>query len=64
MSFPSLYLLVESKGAMVAKVWDTIRGEGAWNPKFLKPFNDWEMDTVQHLINNKKVSLMEKDRLS
>ena len=56
-TFPSLYLLVESKGAMVAEVWDTTRGEGAWHPKFVRPFNDWELDTVQRLIGiigNKK----------
>ena len=31
------------------------------------PFNDWELDTVQHFIgtiNNKKVNLLEKENLS
>ena len=38
--FPSLYALAESKWAMVAKVWDTTRGEGTWNPRFMRSFND------------------------
>ena len=57
MTFPSLYLLADLKGAMAAKVWDFTRGEGAWNPNFVRPFNDWELDIVQHFIgtiNNKK----------
>ena len=38
--FPSLYALAESKTAMVAEVWDTTRGEGTWNPRFMRSFND------------------------
>ena len=63
----SLYLLADSKGAMAAEVWDSTRGEGAWNPNFVRPFNDWELDIVQRFIgtiNNKKVNMLEKDNLS
>ena len=51
---------------MVAEVWDSTRGEGAWLPNFVRPFNDWESDTVQYFIgtiSNKKVNLLEKDSL-
>ena len=66
-TFPSLYLLVDSKGALATEVWNSTRGEGAWNPKFVQPFNDWELVIVQRFIgtiNNKKVNLLEKDNLS
>ena len=38
--FPSLFKLADSKGAMVAEVWETSREEGAWNPRVLRSFND------------------------
>ena len=52
---------------MATEVWDSTRGEGAWNPNLVRPFNDWELDTVQRFIgtiNNKKVNMLEKDNLS
>ena len=52
---------------MAVEIWDATRGEGAWNPNFVRPFNDWELDTIQRFIgtiNNKKVNLLEKDSLS
>ena len=54
--FPSLYALADSERAMVAKVWDTTRGEGTWNTRFTRSFNDREIDEVQNFINliNKK----------
>ena len=37
-----------------------------WNPRFVRSFNDWELDVVQNfinMINSKKSNQMEKDRL-
>ena len=51
MMFPSLYALASSKKEMVMEVWDTTRGEGTWNPRFTRSFNDWEMVEVQNFIN-------------
>ena len=62
-SFPSLNALVVSKGAMVAEVWEASRGEGVWNPRFIRAFNDWELEVVQNfigLINTKKVNPIRK----
>ena len=63
--FPSLYALADSKRAMVVEVWDTTRGEGIWNPRFTRSFNDWEIDEVQNFINliskKKKISWKETD---
>ena len=41
-------------------------GGGAWDPKFLRPFNDWELDAIQEFIgltSNNKISSLEKDKL-
>lgn len=49
---------------MIAEVWDKLRG--AWNPNFGRPSNDWEIRDAQNflsLISNRRVSMMEKDRL-
>ena len=65
-AFPALFAIADSKGALVADVWDTLRAEGAWNLSFVRSFNDWELDIVQHficLINNMKVDLLGRDRL-
>ena len=45
-SFPSLYVLANSKDAWVAEIWDFYNEVGGWNPCFVRPFNDWEVDLV------------------
>ena len=55
-----------AKGANVADIWDNSRGEGAWNPTFVRPFNDWEIEEVQNfmcLVNTRRVKQEENDRL-
>ena len=50
----------------MVEVWDTIRGEGTQNPRFMRSFNDSEMDEVQNFINlisKKKINQLERDRL-
>ena len=49
--FSTLYAMVASKGPKVGEVWDTTRGEGGWNPRFIRPFNDWEMEEMRRLIS-------------
>ena len=63
-SFPTLYVVAASKGAIVGEVWETTGGEGGWNLRFIRPFNDWEMEETRRLISlisNKKVFHWEKD---
>ena len=63
---PTLYAVVGSKGAKVGEVWEIRRGEGGRNLRFIKPFNDWEMDETQRLINlisSRKISQGEKDTI-
>ena len=65
--FPTLYNLVDPKGARVVDVWDYGRGEGAWNPNLIRPINDWEVDEAQHflsLLYDKKLYQEEKDDFS
>ena len=65
-SFPSLYAVVASKGATMGEVWETIGGEGGGNLRFIRPFNDWEMEKTQRLISlisSRKVFQGEKDRI-
>ena len=50
--FPTLYAITASKGKMIGKVWESLRGEGWWNLRFFKLFNDWEMDEAQRLISS------------
>ena len=41
-------------------------GGGAWDPKFLRSFNDWELDAIQEFIgltSNNKISPLKKDKL-
>ena len=43
-SFPTLYAIVASKGAKVGEVWETTGDGGGWNLRFIRPFNDWELE--------------------
>ena len=37
---------------MINEVWESLRGEGGWNLRFFKLFNDWELDEAQRLISS------------
>ena len=39
-AFPALYNNAASKGAMIADIWVFSKDQGAWDPKFERPFND------------------------
>ena len=50
----------------MGEVWDTTRSEGGWILRFIKPFNDWEMEEIQRLISlisNKNISQKERDKI-
>ena len=49
--FPTLHAVADSKGAKVGEVWESLRGAGGWNLRFIIPFNDWEMEETQRLIS-------------
>ena len=65
-SFPSLYALATSKEVWVVEVWDTIGEVGGWNPRFLRPFNNWEFEMVERFLfslQGKRVVFNLEDKL-
>ena len=45
-AFPVLYSIAANKGAKAADLWVRLGGGGAWDPKLLRSFNDWELDAI------------------
>ncbi|RVW92453.1 hypothetical protein CK203_042697 [Vitis vinifera] len=43
-----------SQDAWVADCWDSVRDVGGWIPCFSRPFNDWEVETVERLLSTLK----------
>ena len=41
-AFLSLFAITSSKDAWVVDVWDG----GSWVPRFIKQFNDWELEDL------------------
>ncbi|RVW47779.1 hypothetical protein CK203_091747 [Vitis vinifera] len=39
------------KNATVNEVWDSSLGQGGWNLRFSRDFNDWELDLIGDLLN-------------
>ncbi|KAJ9680532.1 hypothetical protein PVL29_019761 [Vitis rotundifolia] len=65
-AFPSLFDFAVSKDARVADCWDAMGEVGGWNPRFLRPFNDWEVDEVESLlriIQGKRLNAELEDRM-
>ena len=65
-AYPSLFDLAVSKDARVADCWDSMGEVGGWNPRFLRPFNDWEVEEVERLlliIQGKRLNADLEDRM-
>lgn len=63
--FPLLYNIADSEGAKVADLWVLQDDLGAWHPKFVRAFNDWELDIVQDffdVLNNRSINPQLKDK--
>ena len=50
-SFPHLSAMAAHKNATVEEMWDQNFGQGGWNLRFLRDFNDWELDLVGNLLH-------------
>ena len=51
----------------MADLWDTLGEKRGWNPCFLRPLTDWEVDLAGHFIGTiqgKKVILEMEDRVT
>ncbi|RVW16563.1 hypothetical protein CK203_069336 [Vitis vinifera] len=49
-SFPQLYALAIHRNATVDEVWDSTFGQEGWNLRFIRAFNDWELDLIGDLL--------------
>ena len=60
--FPQLFNVAAQKGATVGDLWDQNAGQGEWNLRFLRSFNDWELPFVEELLQilrNQRINLEE-----
>ena len=51
LAFLTLFELTTNNHEIMAEVWDQMRGQGSWNLRFTRDFNDWELDMVVNLLN-------------
>ena len=61
-----MFSLAMQKDAMVSDLWNHFREEECWDPTFLRPFNDWEMEEVGRFlsfIHRKKINPVIEDKL-
>ena len=42
--------MVVHKNATMEEMWDQNFGQGGWNLRFLRDFNDWDLDMVGNLL--------------
>ena len=64
--FPSLFALAMHKEASVANAWDCSRDVGRWSPRFIRLFNDWELEEVERfflILHYKKVLHTLEDKI-
>ena len=50
-SFPQLFAMAAHRNATVEEVWDQNLDQGGWNLRFLRDFNDWELNLVGNLLH-------------
>ena len=50
-NFPQLFTLAVHRNATVNEVWDSSFGQGGWNLRFSRDFNDWELALIGDLLN-------------
>ena len=48
--FPQLFVVAAQRNATVRDMWDQDSGQGGWNLRFIRDFNDWELDVVGELL--------------
>ena len=48
--FPQLFNVAVQRSATVGDIWDQNSGQGSWNLRFIRGFNDWELNMVDELL--------------
>ena len=64
--FPNLFRLTSQKNVRVADLWDWDRGDGGWNPIFLRSFNDWDrggVDRLFQVLYGKQIRPLVEDKI-
>ncbi|WJZ84180.1 hypothetical protein VitviT2T_003796 [Vitis vinifera] len=49
--FPHLYGMAAHRNGTVEDMWDQNVGQGDWDIRFVRGFNDWELDLVGNLLH-------------
>ena len=49
--FPHLHVMAAHRNAMVEEMWDHNVGQGGWDLRFMRDFNDWELDMVGNFLH-------------
>ena len=55
-SFQQLFAMTAHRNVTVKEVWDQNFGQGGWNLRFFRAFNDWELDLIGNLLNVLRVT--------
>ena len=50
-NFPRLFAMASHRNATVEEMWDQNFGQRGFNLRFLRDFNDWELDMIRNLLN-------------
>ncbi|RVW47167.1 hypothetical protein CK203_070192 [Vitis vinifera] len=50
LKIPASYAMAVHKNATVEEMWDQNFAQGGWNLRFLRDFNDWDLDMVGNLL--------------
>ena len=65
-AFPNLFVVAAHKDAVIKEIWSPDEGGGCWNPLFVRPFNDWELEEVNNFLtclNRTKVQPSLEDKV-
>ncbi|RVX21568.1 hypothetical protein CK203_002086 [Vitis vinifera] len=46
-----LFTLAGHRNAKVSEVWDSSLGQGGWNLRLARDFNDWELEQIGNMLN-------------
>ena len=60
-SFPSLFSISLSKNAWVSDVWNPVGDGNGWTPLFVRAFNDWEIELVEHFLHKIQVFRVQRE---
>ncbi|RVX09762.1 Transposon TX1 uncharacterized 149 kDa protein [Vitis vinifera] len=64
--FPQLFTAAAQRNATVGDMWDQNSGQGGWNLRFIRGFNDWELNMVGELLQilrSQRITLKEDSTL-